>query len=104
MQYIVGDSISFGLERSLSTGNWNVKRFKMNKKGMTQVGFPDTFYTFSSMFIQKLETCSICCITWIFFSQYSSSSRYICVMKPDLSCIYFCVNIYNLLILYCYQI
>lgn len=37
MQYIVTDKITVGLERSLSTGNWDVKRFKMNRKGMTQV-------------------------------------------------------------------
>ncbi|XP_024024074.1 DNA-directed RNA polymerase III subunit 2 [Morus notabilis] len=36
-QYIVTDKITVGLERSLSTGNWDVKRFKMNRKGMTQV-------------------------------------------------------------------
>uniref|UniRef100_A0A803PL79 DNA-directed RNA polymerase n=1 Tax=Cannabis sativa TaxID=3483 RepID=A0A803PL79_CANSA len=36
-QWIVRDSITFGLERSLSTGNWDVKRFKMSRKGMTQV-------------------------------------------------------------------
>lgn len=36
-QYIVKDSISVGLERSLSTGNWDVKRFRMHRKGMTQV-------------------------------------------------------------------
>ncbi|KAK6158458.1 hypothetical protein DH2020_005772 [Rehmannia glutinosa] len=31
------DSITVGLERSLSTGNWDVKRFRMHRKGMTQV-------------------------------------------------------------------
>ncbi|KAK6163105.1 hypothetical protein DH2020_002946 [Rehmannia glutinosa] len=36
-QYIVKDSITVGLERSLSTGNWDVKRFRMHRKGMTQV-------------------------------------------------------------------
>ncbi|GFP99206.1 DNA-directed RNA polymerase iii subunit rpc2 [Phtheirospermum japonicum] len=36
-QYIVKDSITVGLERSISTGNWNVKRFRMDRKGMTQV-------------------------------------------------------------------
>ncbi|KAK6119181.1 hypothetical protein DH2020_047075 [Rehmannia glutinosa] len=35
--YIVKDSITVGLERSLSTGNWDVKRFRMHRKGMTQV-------------------------------------------------------------------
>lgn len=37
LQYIVKDSITVGLERSLSTGNWDVKRFRMHRKGMTQV-------------------------------------------------------------------
>ncbi|KAK6779042.1 hypothetical protein RDI58_025760 [Solanum bulbocastanum] len=36
-QYIVKDSITMGLERTLSTGNWDVKRFRMHRKGMTQV-------------------------------------------------------------------
>lgn len=36
-QYIVKDSITQGLERTLSTGNWDVKRFRMHRKGMTQV-------------------------------------------------------------------
>ncbi|THG07821.1 hypothetical protein TEA_002046 [Camellia sinensis var. sinensis] len=35
--FIVKDSITVGLERTLSTGNWDVKRFKMHRKGMTQV-------------------------------------------------------------------
>ncbi|GAV62441.1 RNA_pol_Rpb2_6 domain-containing protein/RNA_pol_Rpb2_2 domain-containing protein/RNA_pol_Rpb2_1 domain-containing protein/RNA_pol_Rpb2_3 domain-containing protein/RNA_pol_Rpb2_4 domain-containing protein/RNA_pol_Rpb2_5 domain-containing protein, partial [Cephalotus follicularis] len=34
---IVKDSITVGLERTLSTGNFDVKRFKMHRKGMTQV-------------------------------------------------------------------
>ncbi|XP_043723614.1 DNA-directed RNA polymerase III subunit 2 [Telopea speciosissima] len=36
-KYIVKDSITHGLERAISTGNWDVKRFRMNRKGMTQV-------------------------------------------------------------------
>ncbi|EEF36800.1 DNA-directed RNA polymerase III subunit, putative [Ricinus communis] len=36
-QYIVRDNITNGLERTLSTGNFDVKRFKMHRKGMTQV-------------------------------------------------------------------
>lgn len=35
--YVVKDRITAGLERALSTGNWDVKRFRMHRKGMTQV-------------------------------------------------------------------
>ncbi|KAL7157927.1 hypothetical protein ABFS83_02G108700 [Erythranthe nasuta] len=35
-QYIVKDSITFGLERTLSTGNFDLKRFGVNRKGMAQ--------------------------------------------------------------------
>ncbi|GLT95236.1 hypothetical protein SLE2022_129300 [Rubroshorea leprosula] len=31
------DSITVGLERTLSTGNFDIKRFRMHRKGMTQV-------------------------------------------------------------------
>ncbi|KAI3720441.1 hypothetical protein L6452_21357 [Arctium lappa] len=36
-QHLLKDSITVGLERSLSTGNWDVSRFKMHRKGMTQI-------------------------------------------------------------------
>ncbi|XP_058110216.1 DNA-directed RNA polymerase III subunit 2 isoform X2 [Magnolia sinica] len=36
-QLVKRDYITSGLERALSTGNWDVKRFRMNRKGMTQV-------------------------------------------------------------------
>ncbi|XP_010242622.1 PREDICTED: DNA-directed RNA polymerase III subunit 2 isoform X2 [Nelumbo nucifera] len=36
-RYIVKDSITYGLERAISTGNWDLKRFRMHRKGMTQV-------------------------------------------------------------------
>ncbi|WOH04390.1 hypothetical protein DCAR_0623799 [Daucus carota subsp. sativus] len=35
--YITKGRITVGLERALSTGNWDVKRFRMHRKGMTQV-------------------------------------------------------------------
>ncbi|KAI3892847.1 hypothetical protein MKW92_036924 [Papaver armeniacum] len=35
--YIMGNSITQGLERALSTGNWDLKRFRMHKTGMSQV-------------------------------------------------------------------
>ncbi|XP_056172452.1 DNA-directed RNA polymerase III subunit 2 isoform X3 [Syzygium oleosum] len=37
LQLLIKDSITVGLERALSTGNWDVKRFRMHRKGMTQV-------------------------------------------------------------------
>lgn len=36
-QHLNSNIISFGLERTLSTGNWDVKRFRMHRKGMSQV-------------------------------------------------------------------
>ncbi|XP_050380845.1 DNA-directed RNA polymerase III subunit 2 isoform X2 [Argentina anserina] len=36
-QYIRRESITHGLERTLSTGNFDLKRFKMHRTGMTQV-------------------------------------------------------------------
>ncbi|KAL8555575.1 hypothetical protein ACS0TY_003395 [Phlomoides rotata] len=35
-KYIKTDRITMGLERTLSTGNFDVKRFRMHRKGMTQ--------------------------------------------------------------------
>ncbi|EPS66119.1 hypothetical protein M569_08657, partial [Genlisea aurea] len=35
-QHIIHSTITDGLERSLSTGNWDIKRFRMHRKGMTQ--------------------------------------------------------------------
>ncbi|KAI4323589.1 hypothetical protein L6164_023183 [Bauhinia variegata] len=37
VHYICGDLITAGLERTLSTGNFDIKRFRMHRKGMTQV-------------------------------------------------------------------
>ncbi|KAK9663844.1 hypothetical protein RND81_14G002200 [Saponaria officinalis] len=36
-QHVIIDTISVGLERAISTGNWYAKRFRVDRKGVTQV-------------------------------------------------------------------
>ncbi|KAJ6797280.1 DNA-directed RNA polymerase III subunit 2 [Iris pallida] len=36
-QHLKSDFITHGLERAMSTGNWDIKRFKMHRKGVSQL-------------------------------------------------------------------
>lgn len=44
-KYIRTDTITYGLESAISSGNWTIKRFRMERKGMTQV-HGQSFYGF----------------------------------------------------------
>ena len=34
------DTITMGMESAISSGNWNIKRFRMDRKGVSQVPSP----------------------------------------------------------------
>ncbi|CAH9134445.1 unnamed protein product [Cuscuta epithymum] len=53
-QSLMRDSITKGLEITLSTGNWDVKRFRMHRKGMTQV-LTRLSYIVSLGFMTKIQ-------------------------------------------------
>lgn len=53
-QCIRPDTLSNGLEHAISSGNWAVKRFKMDRKGVTQVKF--SAFSTSSLLVCFCET------------------------------------------------
>ena len=59
-QCIRPDTLSNGLEHAISSGNWAVKRFKMDRKGVTQVKF--SAFSTSSLLICSCKTslCTCC--------------------------------------------
>lgn len=50
-------TITQGFEHALSTGNWTIKRFRMERKGITQVRMPGTPHHSSRtlVFAQKVN-------------------------------------------------
>lgn len=58
-QCIRPDTLSNGLEHAISSGNWAVKRFKMDRKGVTQVNF--SAFSTSSLLICPCETSLYTC-------------------------------------------
>ena len=36
-KYIRHDTITMGMESAISSGNWNIKRFRMDRKGVSQI-------------------------------------------------------------------
>ena len=59
-QCIRPDTLSNGLEHALSSGNWAVKRFKMDRKGVTHVKF--AAFSTSGLLIRSCKTslCTYC--------------------------------------------
>lgn len=63
LQCLTGEknhNISFGLERTLSTGNFDIKRFRMHRKGMTQVSLTLSVYIYVYVIVSSLLRATIC--------------------------------------------